>query len=243
MAAAAVLGSILLLLLGRSGGRSGKFAFARPSAVALSIAAISLTPAAWTLAALDTVGNMNSPSARPPGIARNNADGFRQRGFGGRADPKLLAFLAIHADEKFLVATLSAQQAAPLILATGKPVMAIGGFSGADPILTPEKLSQMAQNKEVRFVLIGGGGTGGFAGRGAADQTPLIDWVTQNAHVVDPALWRSLPPEDAPDANNNRRGQRNRGGLNAANQLYDLRPDDASADHSANVPASTAAAN
>jgi hypothetical protein len=46
----------------------------------------------------------------------------------------LIAFLEHHhGREDYLLAAVNARQAAPIIIATGNPVMALGGFSGGDP--------------------------------------------------------------------------------------------------------------
>jgi hypothetical protein len=68
--------------------------------------------------------------------------------------------LAQQGSTKYLVATTNANTAAPIILETGKAVMALGGFTGSDPILTPDELSKLVANGTVRFFILGGGGAG-----------------------------------------------------------------------------------
>jgi 4-amino-4-deoxy-L-arabinose transferase-like glycosyltransferase len=75
--------------------------------------------------------------------------------------------------------------AAPLILATGKPVMAMGGFSGGDPALPLERLQAMVQSGELRYLLLEGNGPGGF-GRGGGQRN---DWVRTNCSLVDPTTY------------------------------------------------------
>src|SRR3984957_11891920 len=54
-----------------------------------------------------------------------------------------LACLEHHHDrEDYLLAAVNARQAAPIIIATGNPVMALGGFSGGDPILTVDDFAR-----------------------------------------------------------------------------------------------------
>jgi 4-amino-4-deoxy-L-arabinose transferase-like glycosyltransferase len=68
---------------------------------------------------------------------------------------------------KFLVVVPSSQGIADvIILATNKPVMSLGGFSGSDPILTPSELASMVANGTVRFFLLNS--FGGRAGQGQA---------------------------------------------------------------------------
>lgn len=99
-----------------------------------------------------------------------------------------------------VVATPSAQLASPLIIATGRPVMAMGGFHGLDPILTPEGLARLVEAGEVRFVMLGDLSAG----------RPLADWVRAHGQPVDVALWGGSGPD------------RGRG---ARRQLYDLKPE------------------
>jgi 4-amino-4-deoxy-L-arabinose transferase-like glycosyltransferase len=199
------------------------------SAVALcSALAVSLSPATWAIGTLQSSGNGSSPAAQPPGvtqspqIARGSVDDTR-------ADPQLVSFLTQHyGGERFMLATLSAQQAAPIILATGKPVMAMGGFAGSDPILTPQTLEQFVQRKQLRFVLVGGAGGAALVRRGALVQEPLIEWVQQHGRVVQPSLWRSARANSGRSLRGGYNG-RNRGGrrgTGTASQLFDLRPDD-----------------
>src|SRR5579885_2713319 len=72
-----------------------------------------------------------------------------------QVDQKLVSYLESHRGHaRFLVATLTAMQAAPIILDTGQPVMALGGFMGRDPILTPNALAQEVERGQVRFFLL-----------------------------------------------------------------------------------------
>ena len=75
---------------------------------------------------------------------------------------------------------------APLIIRTGQPVMAIGGFFGNEPILTVEAFAEMARRGEVRYVLLGGR---------AREASDLMRWVRANGKPVDDAEWRSLEPD------------------------------------------------
>jgi 4-amino-4-deoxy-L-arabinose transferase-like glycosyltransferase len=59
-----------------------------------------------------------------------------------------------HNEETFLAATQNAVIAAPLQLLTKQPIMAIGGFTGDDPILTVEELGRRVADGEVRFFLV-----------------------------------------------------------------------------------------
>ena len=94
-----------------------------------------------------------------------------------------------------------------IILATNKPVMALGGFGGSDPILTTDQLAALVSKGTVRYFLLGSfgggrqippqfleeipeqfrdrfgdssGGRGGFGGQ----QSALTSWVTQHCTSV-----------------------------------------------------------
>ena len=73
------------------------------------------------------------------------------------ARQKLTGYLIAHREAaKFLVAVPNANVAAPLIIQTGLPVMAIGGYLGDDPILTPSDIERLASDRQLRFVMLGG---------------------------------------------------------------------------------------
>ncbi len=112
--------------------------------------------------------------------------------------------LANKGSAEYLVAVQGAQSAESLILATGQPVMAMGGFNGADPAPTLAEFQQLVAAKKVRYVLVGGGqgfagppsgrpggpppGGGGFPGGlggSSATFSAISQWVEQNGTVVD----------------------------------------------------------
>jgi hypothetical protein len=109
-------------------------------------------------------------------------------GFGGHGGPgaraEQIAYLrANQGSTTFLVATGSANQAAPIILETGQPVMALGGFLGSDPILTVDELQTLIQQNEVRFFLADGrGGPGGPGGPGG--RSGIMSWVQSTCAAV-----------------------------------------------------------
>ena len=114
---------------------------------------------------------------------------------------------ANHQSERYLLATSTTMLAAPIIIQTGQPVMARGGFHGLDPILTPEKLAGMAAARQVRFVMLGDLSVVSRRLGAEVAQEPIAQWVRSNGKLVDPALWR------AP------------GSRRTAMRLYDLRTD------------------
>ncbi len=104
-----------------------------------------------------------------------------------KANERLVALLqAQRRGETWLLATLNARDAAPIILATGQPVMALGGFSGSDAILTPPELTEMVRAGRVRFFLLPGGV--GRPPEGAPPYSPA-HWVVQQCHPLSAQQW------------------------------------------------------
>ena len=80
----------------------------------------------------------------------------------------------------WIVAVQGADQAATIELATGEPVMAMGGFSGTDPTPTLDQLKAYVASGQLRYVIVGGNGPGGDRG-GSSDVT---SWITTNGSLV-----------------------------------------------------------
>ena len=160
-------------------------------------------------------------------------DGFGGNFGGGRnenasANSALIRYLeANQGNTKFLVATPSSMTADGIILATNKPVMALGGFSGSDPILTTTQLSSLVANGTVRFFLMNSFGRGQLPpqildripeqfrnrpqGRFGGQQSALTTWVMQHCKTVPTSLWQSSSTSAGSSGF----------GRGAANQLYD----------------------
>ena len=182
------------------------------AALGLGLAALLVMPAAWALSTVLARGIAVIPSA-DIGRLTARSPGFEPRGRVVEAEDRrtLIAFLrANRHGERFLLATPSAQLASPVIIATGQPVMAMGGFHGLDPILTPERLGRLVEERQVRFVMLGELSIASrFMGAEAAGR-PLADWVRAHGRPVDTALW------SGPGAGYGRGARR---------QLYDLNPE------------------
>ncbi len=102
-------------------------------------------------------------------------------------DQALIRYLEAHqSNAKFLVAVASSHEADSIILATNKPVMTLGGFSGSDPILTTTQLAALAKSGTIRFFLLNG--SGGFGG---SSQSALITWIKQHCKAVPASQWQS----------------------------------------------------
>ncbi|GCE21078.1 glycosyltransferase family 39 protein [Dictyobacter kobayashii] len=219
------------------------------SAVAVGLLALLIAPTIWSGYSVLRNTESSAPTAGPnaqadlafpgaggagTGTGGNNAAardnlGNAQRGGGfgfgegGNADPALISYLEAHqGSSKFLVATPSSNTADSIILSTNKPVMALGGFSGGDPILTTSDLQNLIQNGTVRYFWMStgtgrGGGqfnidqvpeqfrqfledAGGFGGFGRQNQAAT--WVTGHCSVVPASSWQTSGSTSSQQAGN-----------------------------------------
>ena len=207
---AGVLLVMLVLRPSASGPPSPRARALAASAVAIGLVALLLAPAAWALSSVLVAGPGAIPSADLARLVPVAGDAPARSRTIEPYDPSgLVAFLeANHTGERYLLATTTTRLAAPIIIGSGRSVMAMGGFHGLDPILTPEKLAGMVDAGQIRFVMVGDGPF--ISRRLGADVAakPITDWVQERGQLVDPALWRSSAL----------------GGRRSGMRLYDLRP-------------------
>jgi 4-amino-4-deoxy-L-arabinose transferase-like glycosyltransferase len=219
-----LLGAAGLLVTHLRQGQDGRAAW-RPlalSAVAVGLVSLLVTPAAWALSTVMERGNVGFPAADLM-LLTPQADDAR-RNHGGSVWPieeKLAAYLQtqLHG-ERYLLATSDARAAAPIIVHTGQPVLAMGGYSGNDPILVPDDLAKLVAAHQLRFVLL----TAPLNLVGGREDlpSPLADWVRAHGRPIDPALWRPSPAEVEHVLDPAILGARRAGHRRSA--LYDLAP-------------------
>jgi 4-amino-4-deoxy-L-arabinose transferase-like glycosyltransferase len=85
-----------------------------------------------------------------------------------------------------VAATTNSNSAAGYQLASGDPVMAIGGFNGTDPAPTLAQFEQYVRDGQIHYYIAGSGG--GFGGGGSGSTaTKIASWVTSHytAKTVD----------------------------------------------------------
>ncbi len=171
-------------------------------ALCLGLMALMLTSAIWSaVPALENIAS-NLPVAGPSqqGVAG---------GFGGNitTNTALISYLEAHqGSATYLVAVSSSNEADFIILTTNKAVMALGGFSGSDPILTTSQLASLVAKGTVRFFLLNGSGGGPGGG-----QSNLTSWVTQHCTTVSSSQYQSSSTSSGT------------GGFGGASQLYDCK--------------------
>jgi 4-amino-4-deoxy-L-arabinose transferase-like glycosyltransferase len=188
--AAAVAGVVRLR------GRAGRVVAAGAMAVALA------GPCAYSLATAATPHSGAIPSAGPAGLTgfgRGRPDGQRpqgggqQGGLGGLLSgsrPSDAAVVALGQDADrytWVAAAVGSNSASGYQLATGDPVMAIGGFNGTDPAPTLEQFQSYVARGEIHWFVAGNGagfgGGGGPGGPGTTNTTTasaITSWVTSS---------------------------------------------------------------
>ncbi|MCK9932108.1 glycosyltransferase family 39 protein [Frankia sp. Mgl5] len=111
----------------------------------------------------------------------------------GKPSDEVLALLKADASSyTWVAASVGSNTAAGYQLASGDPVMAIGGFNGSDPSPTLEQFKQYVADGRIHY-FIGGGGFGGQNG-GSRASSDIASWVAANftATAVDGATLYNL---------------------------------------------------
>jgi hypothetical protein len=82
----------------------------------------------------------------------------------------------------WVAATTGANQASGYQLATGDPVMAIGGFNGTDPAPSLAQFQAYVAAGRIHYYIAGGGGPGGGfgGGGGGSASSQIASWVESN---------------------------------------------------------------
>ncbi len=113
-----------------------------------ALAGMLLPLVVWSATPLQVGGDVILPFAGPDLLKWGGAGTVMQRN-----EPLADFLMDQRQGEKFIAAAENAVSAAPLELLTRQPVMAIGGFTGADPILSLDELGERIHRGEVRFIL------------------------------------------------------------------------------------------
>jgi len=141
-------------------------------------------PAAGPAASGGGQGAPGGPGGFAGGVRPAGAPAARLAGVDAGSNTALVTYLLSNrGNATWIVATTSAMQAGSIELASGQPVMAMGGFSGSDPAPSLAQLQSLVASGQLRYVLIGGGG--GFGGPGVNSTSAIDQWVTSVGTAVD----------------------------------------------------------
>ena len=155
------------------------------AAATVAAAVLLAGPTAYTLTTVAHPSGGSLVAAGPAARGSGNPGAFG--GETASADAALVSYLEAHqGSATYLVATFGSQSSAPIIIASGKPVVTIGGFNGGDPAPTLAQLQQMVAKGQLRYVLIqgAGGGLGGPGGAGGNTSSAITSWVTSKGKEV-----------------------------------------------------------
>ena len=150
---------------------SKRFAFG------LTLSSMLIIPMYWTVMTVASNPNINLPTAY---TGSSQQDGLRPamqgNGTASNVNDKLLTYLEANTqDVEYLVAVPSSQNGTGFVLATGRPVLYMGGFGGQDEVVTAEDLSAMVANGELRYVMYGDDRGG---------KTDIANWLSSSCSVV-----------------------------------------------------------
>ncbi|MEY8000705.1 glycosyltransferase family 39 protein [Clostridium sp. Mt-5] len=189
--------------------------------VSIAFIGILIAPTVWSFTPMFYPMNGSSPSA-----GLELASGNQQRDSSVSNNSKLIKFLEDNKkNEKYLVAVPSANSyGSDLILKTGEPVMALGGFSGSDPILTVEQFKKLVNDGVVRYALVNTGGNRGFGGAmGNNSNSNITSWIQQNGKVVLDSKWKNSTISKNQAENQRSGGAVGFGDEGNSTKLYDLK--------------------
>lgn len=189
--------------------------------VSIAFIGILVAPTVWSFTPMFYKMNGSSPSAGLE-LARSS----QQREPGSTNNSKLIKFLESNkTNEKYLVVVPSANSyGSDLILKTGEPVMALGGFSGSDPILTVEEFKKLVNDGAVRYALVNTGNERGFGGaKGSNSNNDIDNWIKENGKVVPDSKWNNSNTLKSKSENKRAGGTAGFGGENNSTKLYDLK--------------------
>lgn len=108
------------------------------------------------------------------------------RGGGGLLDAatvsdEMKALLEADADQyTWVAAAVGSQSASGYQLATGDPVMAVGGFNGSDPSPTLAQFQQYVAASKIHYFIGGSGFGGGRSMNGSNASSEIASWVAEN---------------------------------------------------------------
>jgi len=120
----------------------------------LMLLSVMIIPAWWSI---QTISDKNPHTGLPSAYSgeedeRGNNSAMLDR---DNRQEALINFLEENTtDIEYLVAVQRANDGAPFVLATGRPVLYMGGFSGSDDVAGVNDLQMMVENRELRFIMM-----------------------------------------------------------------------------------------
>lgn len=191
----------------------------KPRTIGMAVALVTLllAPGWWSLTPTLAGESAAIPYASPTLLTQGSQAG----GLGKESvDQGLLSYLEKNqGSATYLFVTSDANSASPYIIASGKAVMATGGYNGTDPAITLKQFKQLVKTGQVKYYL----------SSGRAGSSAIAKWVAQVGKTVDSSQYSSQSTSKSTSkttATNQPGGQGNQpGGMGAGSgTLYQLSP-------------------
>ncbi len=185
-AAALVIGAVILLAA-RFIPRVSRFAVAGLIGIVIAMTAV---PTVWaSMTALNSGANTALPAAYAGSSGAQNQRAAMAANNGGRGesgvDQDLIAYLQANTEGmRYMMAVGSSMQGAQYVLETGRGVLYMGGFNGADPVVDAESLQALVDAGELRYVLSSGQGNMPRGMNGGTTTSAVSTWLTESCTVV-----------------------------------------------------------
>ena len=148
-------------------------------AIRVGVLSLLLAPSIWAVSTVWYGAETRSPTAGPQAKPSETSNRFGSEG--SEVDPLVDYLEANQGDAEYLVAAIRSRIASPIILNTDEPVVSLGGFNGADPVFSNERLADLVSEGAVRYFLI--------EGRDRKEKS--VRWITDNCEQVRQQIGRS----------------------------------------------------
>ena len=142
----------------------------------LSVITVLATPIYYMIATVTQTHVGSIPTAGPSSTALVGSNNEN-----AEAESALVTYLlANSSNTTWIAAVNSANESAAIQISTGKPVAALGGFNGSDPVLTLAQFKEYVANGKIKYYVASSRGMGG----GPGGSSEIVSWIKQNATVV-----------------------------------------------------------
>ena len=148
-------------------------------AIRVGVFSLLLAPSIWAASTVWYGAETRSPTAGPQAKPSETSNRFGSEG--SEVDPLVDYLEANQGDAEYLVAAIRSRIASPIILNTDEPVVSLGGFNGADPVFSNERLADLVSEGAVRYFLI--------EGRDRKEKS--VRWIMDNCEQVRQQIGQS----------------------------------------------------
>jgi 4-amino-4-deoxy-L-arabinose transferase-like glycosyltransferase len=148
-------------------------------AISLGVGSLLLAPSIWAVSTVWYGAETRSPTAGPQAEASELSSRFGSEG--SEVAPLVEYLEANQGDAEYLVAAIRSRIASPIILNTDEPVISLGGFNGADPVFSNERLAGLVREGAVRYFLI----------EGRDREEKSVRWIRENCEHVRQEMGQS----------------------------------------------------